>query len=388
MSIHYDYAMLGGGASALMLAYSMMQESSLSQKKVLIIEPQLKNQNDRTWCYWHDSETPFDHLAQQKWKKLAFKAPNFEAVLDIAPLHYYMLRGIDFYNFVQDKLAKSGHVTWIQGRAESTEELENGIKITLQGGASYMADFAFDSRLSLKILRQEKKSICLLQHFKGFLVHTPTPSFDKDCPTIFDFNISQEGEVRFVYTLPLSSERALVEYTIFSDNLLPDKKLYDDALETYLRKNLGLLHYEIEEEEAGVIPMSNHLFERRVGKRLLRIGLAGGLAKASTGYAFMRCVRDAEAITKSLVNHSHPFVIAPASTRFRLYDSTILNLMQTNGGKIRDHFTDLFSKNPTARLLRFLDDQTSFAEDISIMSSVPIHTFAGSMGKMIVSQYG
>ena len=38
-----------------------------------------------------------------------------------------------------------------------------------------------------------------------------------------NFNVSQKNETRFVYVLPESNKRALVEYTLFSKTLLPEK---------------------------------------------------------------------------------------------------------------------------------------------------------------------
>jgi lycopene beta-cyclase len=50
-------------------------------------------------------------------------------------------------------------------------------------------------------------------------------------------------------------------------------------------------------------------------------------------------------------------------------------------------FTDLFQKNPPARVLRFLNEETSIKEDLSIMSSVPlvpfIRAFLAESGKKV-----
>jgi len=39
-------------------------------------------------------------------------------------------------------------------------------------------------------------------------------------------------------------------------------------------------------------------------------------------------------------------------------------------------FTALFSKNPAALVLKFLDEETSPAEDLRIMKSVPLPAFS------------
>ena len=75
-----------------------------------------------------------------------------------------------------------------------------------------------------------------------------------------DFNIEQKKETRFLYVLPLDSKNALVEYTLFSANLL-EKKEYEEGIQSYL-KNQGFTEYEIEEKEQGNIPMSSFPFDQ------------------------------------------------------------------------------------------------------------------------------
>ncbi|RZK28105.1 MAG: FAD-dependent oxidoreductase, partial [Hymenobacter sp.] len=62
-ALAYDYLLVGGGAAGLSLAYHLAQEPSLASKRVLLIEPEAKDQNDRTWSFWADAPTPFDGLA-------------------------------------------------------------------------------------------------------------------------------------------------------------------------------------------------------------------------------------------------------------------------------------------------------------------------------------
>ena len=47
----YDYIIAGAGLAGLMLALEM-SKSSLKNKKVLLVDKDPKNTNDRTWCFW------------------------------------------------------------------------------------------------------------------------------------------------------------------------------------------------------------------------------------------------------------------------------------------------------------------------------------------------
>ena len=111
-----------------------------------------------------------------------------------------------------------------------------------------------------------------------------------------DFSIPQKGNTRFMYVLPFSETEGLVEYTLFSADTLAEQE-YENAIKKYIEETLRCTEYEIVEKEKGNIPMSCYDFSAKNGNSLLHIGIAGGWAKASTGYTFMSTYRK----TKELV---------------------------------------------------------------------------------------
>ncbi|NDA64318.1 MAG: lycopene cyclase, partial [Chitinophagia bacterium] len=58
----------------------------------------------------------------------------------------------------------------------------------------------------------KSKSYHLLQHFKGWMIETSEDCFDPDKATFMDFRVSQQSGTTFVYVLPVTNRRALVEY--------------------------------------------------------------------------------------------------------------------------------------------------------------------------------
>ena len=62
---HFDYIMAGGGMAALSLAAAIVRP--LPDASILIIDPERKGENDRTWSYWSARPQPFDHLACATW---------------------------------------------------------------------------------------------------------------------------------------------------------------------------------------------------------------------------------------------------------------------------------------------------------------------------------
>jgi len=92
-----------------------------------------------------------------------------------------------------------------------------------------------------------------------------------------------------MYVLPTSANEALLEYTLFSKDLLA-KEEYETEIQNYIQK-LGITEYEIIEKEQGNIPMTCYPFWQHNSKNILNIGSAGGWTKASTGYTFKNTVK-------------------------------------------------------------------------------------------------
>lgn len=47
----FDYIICGGGASGLLLVNALLEDRYFDNKRILLIERETKNSNDRTWCF-------------------------------------------------------------------------------------------------------------------------------------------------------------------------------------------------------------------------------------------------------------------------------------------------------------------------------------------------
>lgn len=137
---------------------------------------------------------------------------------------------------------------------------------------------------SYDMANHQTKYPVLQQHFLGWKIRTDHPVFDKDKATYMDFSIQQKGNTRFMYVLPFSDNEALIEYTLFSKDLLQENE-YKDALSTYISEDLKIKEFEIVDTEYGSIPMTCYPFSKNNSRHIYHIGTAGGWAKPSTGYA-------------------------------------------------------------------------------------------------------
>lgn len=377
---HYDYILAGGGAAGLSLAYHLMQ-SSLRDKKILIIDKEEKRQNDRTWCFWSERPTHFSNIYTRSWQRMAFNSPTFSQVFNLAPYQYNMLRGIDFYNFTRQELTAHANVDFLLGSVQQIQDRPDNVVVTA-ADQSFETDWVFDSLFRANEFHPDLRGRHYLkQHFKGWEIKTDQDCFDPAVPVMFDFRTSQQGVMRFIYILPFTPRQALVEYTLFSANLLTPAE-YEQGLRTYLHEELHLSDYQITSEENGLIPMSDHPFTRRGGQRILNIGTKGGLVKPSTGYAFLRMQHDSAAIVRSLERHNHPFDLPTAPRRYAMYDSVLLQILYRHGELGAPIFTDLFHHNPIQRLFRFLDETGNLWENLQLFTTVPAWPFMRALLKL------
>ncbi|MCC3156292.1 lycopene cyclase [Hymenobacter sp. 15J16-1T3B] len=386
MEPEYDYLLAGGGAAGLSLAYHLSQEPRLRGKRVLLLEPAAKEQNDRTWSFWTDQPTPYDAVLAAEWRQLAFRSPQFSVVLPLRRHRYCTLRGLDFYRFVQAALAaRPAQFTRVEARVEHLVNTPAGVVAHTSAG-EFRARYAFDSRPPHLTPRPDRRY--LWQHFVGWEVETDFDAFDAATPVFMDFTVPQQRECRFVYVLPFGPRRALVEYTLFSSQLLQPAE-YEEALRAYLHQLLAGRPYRVAETETGAIPMTDHSFEARDGAHIVNLGTRGGRVKASTGYAFLRMQQQAARLTEALATTGTlPHDLTGDRWQFHLFDTLLLDIMQRRGERTRDIFAELFQRNPVERILDFLDERTTWPQNLQVMNSVTPWPFLRSIVQVLRGQPG
>ena len=337
----------------------------------MIVDQQAKNQNDRTWCFWEKGEGLFQPIVHKEWQQLYFHSDTLTKALDIAPYRYKLIRGIDFYKYCLAQVMAQPNFTYRQATVEKVFEVDGGAGV-LADGIRIESKFVFNSILFDKPALSAKQ-YWLLQHFKGWFIKTEQPVFNPSSGTLMDFRTSQKEGATFFYVLPFSATEALVEYTLFSPALLNDEK-YEVALQQYIAEQLNIEKYQVLEKEFGVIPMTNYTFSPWHGN-VINIGTAGGQTKGSSGYTFQFIQKRCKALVESLVQYGHPFHVAGDSRRFQFYDSVLLHILYKRSLQGADIFTDLFKKNKASQVFTFLDNETTLAEELRIISSLPTLPF-------------
>ena len=370
----YDYIICGGGASGLLLANALLSDKHFNDKKILIIEKDSKTDNDKTFSFWNDKESVLDNIVFKEWEYAEFRDSNSHNSFLLSPYKYKMIKSNEFYLNIGDKISKASNFTYLNSTVNETDKVNNKVK-TDDGEFSYSIIFS-----SIYNEVSFKKYPLLKQHFVGWTIETKNENFDDNKITFMDFSVDQKDEIRFMYILPFSKNKALIEYTLFSGEIISDDK-YEKEIKTYLKKK-NILNYSIVEKEKGMIPMTCYPFFENNTDTYFQIGTAGGWSKPSTGYTIKNSIEKIDIIINSL-KQNKPLSKIRFKNRFWYYDLLFLDVLIASKGKGSRVFSDLFKNNDPIKIFKFLDEKTSVMEELSIFLSVDIKTFVRSLIKRI-----
>jgi lycopene beta-cyclase len=377
----YDFIITGSGASGLVLAYRMASDAFFDQKSILIIDREKKNTNDRTWCYWEIGQGDWDDILTKEWTSIIFNSPLHSEKTEITPYSYKMLRSADLYNKLWEVIDKKSNITFVHDRVLNISHRSEKASV-LTEKTEYHGKKVLNSIFFNRSYRHQNKYPVLKQHFHGWFVESKQAVFDDSTATFMDFAVDQKGNTRFMYVLPITKRKALFEYTLFSKNVLT-KEEYEKEIRSYLQEK-NLREYRLVEKEHGVIPMTSYKFWKRNSKNVLNIGTAGGWTKASTGYTFGNITKQTKLLVEFLKT-DQSFKDFRSPTRFWFYDLLLLDILDKDNYVGSRIFSVFFRKNKTQNIFKFLDEETSFLEDIKIMTSMPPLRFIKALIKRLFS---
>jgi len=361
----FDFAIIGAGAAGTLLAVELVNRPCLSTKRILIIDRPGGDYRDRTWCFWATKEHSLDFLVRHRYTHISVNEKD-KQYTPIHPYTYNRIEGADFHDHYRPILKSHPQIEFIEDEVVSINSEKNLAQINLVSNESKIAKICFDSRFDYNRLSDSKYPV-LQQHFIGLEIETNQEVFDASKADFMDFSVPQKGNTRFMYVLPTSATRALFEYTLFSHQPLKDSE-YEEAIHEYLALR-KISNYKLISREKGSIPMSPHPLWRPLSSRVLPIGLNGGWAKPSTGFAFNRSLQRVGQIVDRIEKDPERLPKLKFKNRFWFYDLLLLDLLNRKNGEGSKLFIRLFEKRKPQLILRFLDEKTSFIEELSIMSA-------------------
>ena len=142
----------------------MDRKNLLEGKKVLLIDPDDKKENDKTFCFWAQEEDEiyreYKKIISTSWGNIRI---NNESAQPIFPLRYYHINSIDLYNYSREIISKYD-ITCFKGLVKSIQEK---VVLTVRlRSQDYTTRYIFDSRPP-KLKQQKKREFYISQSFYG-----------------------------------------------------------------------------------------------------------------------------------------------------------------------------------------------------------------------------
>ena len=373
----YDYIIAGAGCAGYSLLYQLLQDPVLCKQKILVLDSNFDKTNDRTWCFWEDCEGIFESIVCKKWKSIEVCKGTMKRQLPTAPFEYKMIQGINFYQYITAFAKHFETIDWQSATIQTIKPKSNHeVEVVWEGGAA-VGTYVFSS---IAHPLQEKVQPDLWQHFKGIVVEFDRPVFDDTIARLMDFNVPQMDGTGFMYLLPMSNQKALVEYTIFSPIVATELE-YDQVLDAYMSQHYDGLKYQVVHTELGAIPMTTKKFAK-AHSNIISIGTMGDAVKASTGYAFQFIQAQVSKIVNQLKYH-RSIDAGVHHTRHQFYDAVLLYILVHKKMPGDEIFARIFKKNAASTIFKFLSNTSNFLEDIQIMRSLPTSIFLPAAIKVL-----
>lgn len=368
----FDIGFLGMGAANGLLLLELERKNLLHSLNVLILEPEAKIKNDKTYCFWanakHEIRSQLKDVLFHQWDTL----DTGDGLESLEEEHYYMVESIALYNKVKTIAQCYDNIVWIRGAVDGLQANPECIGVS-SGDYSWEVQQLFDSRPpNIK----EPMGPLVLQSFVGWRVELKEDYWTPNEMTLMDFSIPQNDFTQFMYVLPTGSKEALVEMTRFGSEPLPHD-LASNHLRNYLLSR-GL-SFETLHEEKGVIPMTQYAEVKDQDARIVSTGARAGKVKATTGYAFKSMFEHAKELVQGIAQErkESSWLRLPKSSmnRFNFYDHLLLHILKHKPQWGKEIFESLFATQKANKVFQFLDEKSSLKWELRMFTRLPIMKF-------------
>jgi lycopene beta-cyclase len=375
----YDFIITGFGCAGMSLLHYLLN-SRLKHASILVVDPSDKTVNDRTWCYWaeepleiHPKNTPIVY-----WENISIQLGKQEVKKQLGEVKYFHIKSSDFYTEIIKRVQAHSNVHFTNDAVCNIHENPTGqVAVSTSKNGTYFGKKVFNSIPDTRFFQSD--STTLKQVFVGWKVTTAQPCFDKSTAVMMNFLNDSNEKTDFFYLLPFSEREALIEYTVFTT----EKLQYGDMepkLRNYIEKNLGQKTYEVSFREEGTIPMTTRVSAGSGSPHITHLGTLAGCSKASTGYTFHTIQKHCKSLVEKLERAEQSGHAGwERKKRFAFYDNIILNIAKKWPGALPGVFFNLFESNAGTDILRFLNEESNFLNELKLLSRLKFSIFIKSL---------
>lgn len=362
----FDYIIVGAGCSGLSLAYEMNVKNLFNDKTCAIIDKRKEFNRDKIWSYWNIYEHSFYDCLINKWDKFCVKKNQNEIILDCESFQYQSIDSQKFYKKILDNLNSNKNIKLILNKSVDKIYENKDEAIVQCSDKIFRTDIIFNSSLDNKTTKESE----LFQHFYGCEVVFDENVNLPEYPIIMDFNCNQDSWVHFFYTLPMGKNKIFIENTWISNEKSFAFERYIAEINYYIQNNLNYKKkYKTNYSEIGSIPMF-HFKNNMKYKKIINIGTAGNLTRKSTGYTFLNIQKSVKQIVIN-ISKKQNLKESSVSLKYNYLDNIFIKVLLEKKGSMYEVFFDLFKKNKTKDIVKFLSNTSNWFEDLRIILSMP-----------------
>lgn len=281
-----DVAFVGGGLHASLAVLALRDRRP--ELTTVVVEANEQLCGNHTWSF-HTTDVP-----QAAWAWLhpviAHRWPTYEVAFPSGTRQ--MLLG--YATVTSESLAAAATRAAHRVRVGRTAVDIGPRHVVLDDGSRIDADLVIDARGPAS----GHWARAAWQSFVGLEIETTT-DHPWSRPIVMDTRVSQRGGLRFMYVLPFTSRRVLIEDTAFSTEPVDPAELRAGAL-AYAAAH-GLERARTVREEVGALPLPLDVPRSEPvapGASPLRAGYAGGWFHPTTGYSVPAALRFALALAE------------------------------------------------------------------------------------------
>jgi lycopene beta-cyclase len=105
-------------------------------------------------------------------------------------------------------------------------------------------------------------------------------------------------------------------------------------------------------------------------KKVIDIGTATNLTRKSTGYTFLNIQKSVKQIAIN-ISKKHNLKELSLNLKYNYLDNIFIKVLLEKRGSMYKIFFDLFKKNKTKDIVKFLSNTSNWFEDLKIILSMP-----------------
>jgi lycopene beta-cyclase len=284
VALDADLILVGGGLANGLLALRLRQQRP--DLRLLVLEQGDTLGGNHTWSFHEHDLTP----AQQRWLEpmVGKRWPGYEVIFPDLGRRlgsgYASIFSERFHQYLMPELSDGVRLRTAVASVEPQ-------RLRLASGETLQAGAVIDGRG----VRRTDQLALGFQKFLGQELRLQQPHGLQE-PIIMDASVAQQDGYRFVYVLPLSADRLLIEDTYYADGDAVAPETLRDNIRQYAGSR-GWVVAEVLREEQGVLPivLAGDLpafWDEARG--VPQTGLSAALFHPTTGYSLPDAVRLAD----------------------------------------------------------------------------------------------